>query len=88
MNKPLVSVIIPNYFISFIQWEKGIRVAKGDLCWIVESDDYCELNMLEELVKAYNVQDNTVIAYSAVMFVDDKGNFCKKKDIPKSIFYT
>lgn len=72
---------------TFMQWEKGIRVAKGDLCWIAESDDYCELNMLEELVKAYEVQDNTVIAYSTVMFVDDKGNFLsKKRKFPNQYF--
>lgn len=38
-------------------------------------------------MKAYNVQDNTVIAYSTVKFVETKENFMKKKDIPKLIFY-
>lgn len=32
---------------TFMQKEKGIRVAKGDLCWIAKSDDCCELNMLK-----------------------------------------
>lgn len=73
---------------TFIQWDKGIRLASGDLCWIAESDDYCELNMLEELVKAYNVQDNTVIAYSTVMFVDDKGDFLSEKRIFPNQYFT
>ena len=28
----------------FIQWEKGFKLVKGDVIWIAESDDYCDLN--------------------------------------------
>ena len=38
---------------TFKQWEKGFLIAKGELIWIAESDDYCELNLLEELVALY-----------------------------------
>jgi glycosyltransferase involved in cell wall biosynthesis len=36
---------------TFIQWNKGTALAKGDYIWIAESDDFCELNFLEELIQ-------------------------------------
>jgi glycosyltransferase involved in cell wall biosynthesis len=35
---------------TFKQWEKGISLAKGEWIWIAESDDWCELTLLEELM--------------------------------------
>lgn len=35
---------------TFIQWDKGLSLAKGEYIWIAESDDFCELNFLEKLV--------------------------------------
>lgn len=64
---------------TFLQWDKGIHLAKGELVWIAESDDYCELNMLEELVKAYYHRKGTVLAYSTLTFVDEEGNICSCK---------
>src|SRR6187549_2432119 len=29
---------------TFIQWKKGIELAKGEWIWIAESDDWCELS--------------------------------------------
>jgi len=34
----------------FAQWKKGIDIAKGDLIWIAESDDFCTNNFLQETV--------------------------------------
>ncbi|CAN1531922.1 Glyco_tranf_GTA_type domain containing protein [Flavobacteriaceae bacterium] len=36
---------------TFIQWNKGIELAKGDFIWIAELDDFCELNFLQELIQ-------------------------------------
>lgn len=58
---------------TFKQWDKGIHLATGDIIWIAESDDYCELNMLEELVKAYTSHPNVVLAYSTSIMVDENG---------------
>ena len=30
----------------FLQWQKGLELAKGDYIWIAESDDACELDFL------------------------------------------
>ena len=45
----------------FIQWNKGIAQAKGKWIWIAESDDWCELNFLEELMS--NMDDSISLAF-------------------------
>lgn len=58
---------------TFIQWQKGISLAKGDLIWIAESDDFCRLDMLKELVSEYEKYEDVSIVYSSVVFVDEEG---------------
>ena len=50
-NHPKVSHYLVNDTNSgspFKQWEKGLRLAKGEYVWIAESDDYCDLDFLEK----------------------------------------
>jgi hypothetical protein len=35
---------------AFRQWRRGFALAKGEVVWIAESDDLCDLNLLETLV--------------------------------------
>ena len=35
---------------AFRQWRRGFALAKGEVVWIGESDDLCDLNLLETLV--------------------------------------
>ena len=52
-NRPQVSHIVHNEKNSgypFKQWAKGFGLAKGEYIWIAESDDWAELNFLENLV--------------------------------------
>ena len=44
------------------------------IIWIAESDDYCETNLLDELIKAYHKKAHTVLAYSTLTLVDESGN--------------
>ena len=37
----------------FSQWAKGVGEASGDLIWIAEADDSCELTFLESLVSKF-----------------------------------
>lgn len=56
----------------FAQWQKGMGIAAGDLIWIAESDDYCDLDFLEKLVPLF--QDTSVLlAYAHTVFVDNYG---------------
>src|ERR1700691_397600 len=34
----------------FKQWNKGVKLGRGDYVWIAESDDYADQNMLKRLV--------------------------------------
>ncbi|WP_342329803.1 glycosyltransferase [Pedobacter sp. FW305-3-2-15-E-R2A2] len=48
---------------TFLQWEKGISIAKGEFIWIAESDDWCENTLLEELISGINSDKNCAISY-------------------------
>ena len=37
----------------FMQWAKGLQQARGELVWIAESDDYCDLDFIEKLVPCF-----------------------------------
>jgi glycosyltransferase involved in cell wall biosynthesis len=56
---------------TFIQWNKGIALAKGDFIWIAESDDFCELNFLEELIKPVLQDSEISLVYCQSNRVDE-----------------
>jgi len=53
----------------FSQWKRGIELAKGELIWIAESDDYCEPDFLETLVSLYD--DQVMVAYCKSIWVNE-----------------
>lgn len=54
---------------TFRQWDKGISMAGGEFIWIAESDDYCEPNLLMELVSPLIEDKEVVIAFCQSLFV-------------------
>lgn len=73
-NHPKVSHFIINELNSgspFKQWGKGLLLAKGDIIWIAESDDSCDLNFLETQLK-FLVHNDMSIAKTIVF--NGKGN--------------
>lgn len=56
----------------FKQWKKGIEVARGDLIWIAEADDYAKPKFLESLVRKMMDKD-IALAYSNSTTVDGDG---------------
>lgn len=48
---------------TFVQWNKGIQLAKGDFIWIAESDDFCDCNFLEEVCKPLIANPDIVLSY-------------------------
>lgn len=52
----------------FKQWNKGLKVAKGDLIWIAESDDYCELDFLEKMTELF-CYDSIMLAFARSIFM-------------------
>lgn len=76
-SNPHVSHIVYNEQNSgstFKQWDKGISLAKGDLIWIAESDDFCEPTLLEVLVKEFQRDNNLVLASVLLQMVDSNGD--------------
>lgn len=65
-NRPQVSHIVHNEKNSgypFKQWAKGFGLAKGEYIWIAESDDWAELNFLENLVSILNKDPTLAFAF-------------------------
>lgn len=56
----------------FNQWHKGISLAHGDLIWIAESDDYCDITHLSELIRFFKNE--------AVMLSFCRSDFVKGDD--------
>lgn len=75
-NNPHVSHIVCNETNSgsaFLQWNKGIAIAKGDWVWIAESDDYAEPAFLERLMDETSRVADCTLAYAATWWVDCQG---------------
>jgi len=56
----------------FAQWKKGIEHARGELIWIAESDDWCDVNFLDTLAPFFGDQA-VKLAYCKTAFVDKDG---------------
>lgn len=76
-DNPHISHIVYNEENSgstFRQWDKGVNLAKGELIWIAESDDYCENNILDKLVREFKNDEELVLAYSLSQRVTANGS--------------
>ena len=73
-NRPDVRLVIneQNSGSPFKQWVKALAMAEGELIWIAESDDLCELTFLETLLPAFNDPD-VKLAYCASRIIDEQG---------------
>jgi glycosyltransferase involved in cell wall biosynthesis len=58
---------------TFKQWNKGVRLGRGEYIWIAESDDYADEKLLEVLVKALDRDDRIAFAYCRSWYVDADG---------------
>lgn len=47
---------------TFKQWNKGVRLARGEYVWIAESDDYADSHFLERLVPVLDSKPEIVLA--------------------------
>jgi glycosyltransferase involved in cell wall biosynthesis len=48
---------------TFKQWNKGVRLARGEYVWIAESDDYADETLLEKLLAVLDKDPSKVFAY-------------------------
>ena len=57
---------------TFLQWDKGFELAKGDLIWIAESDDYADCRFLERLIVAFDDKDVVLSFSNSYQVKDDR----------------
>lgn len=64
-NDPRVSIEFnsANSGGPFKQWNKGVKLARGEYVWIAESDDYADQQLLARLVPALEADPNIAFAY-------------------------
>lgn len=55
----------------FRQWKKGIDLAKGEYIWIAESDDWADINLLEEAIKAYVDSEIDLVYFKSIRVNSD-----------------
>lgn len=56
---------------TFLQWQKGISLAKGELIWIAESDDKCENTFLEKVLKCFCLNPTIGLAFCQSWKIDE-----------------
>ncbi len=54
----------------FAQWKKGLSLAKGELIWIAESDDWCETGFLQRMVAGFR-DEAVMLAFCRSDFMQD-----------------
>jgi glycosyltransferase involved in cell wall biosynthesis len=57
----------------FKQWNKGVRLARGEYVWIAESDDYADGRLLQRLVGILDEQPEVAFAYCRSWRISENG---------------
>lgn len=55
---------------TFLQWERGMALARGEYIWIAESDDVAEPQLLETLLGELQKNTQATVAYSHSIMID------------------
>lgn len=58
---------------TFIQWERGIKLAQGQYIWIAESDDVAEKDFLSTLIPQLEANERCVVAFSHSQMINSYG---------------
>jgi glycosyltransferase involved in cell wall biosynthesis len=74
----------------FLQWIKGIELAKNEWIWIAESDDFADPRFLQEAAKAIQQHDSIGLFYcDGIIWTEEKKSASKKfSDQKNEIFKT
>ena len=76
VNNPFVSHVVFNETNSgstFLQWQKGLKLANSDLIWIAESDDVAAPTLLENLVSVFEKDENVDVVFCRTDQINDLG---------------
>ena len=58
---------------TFKQWNKGVRLARGEYVWVAESDDYADERQLERLVAVLDEEPEVTFAYCRSWRINQAG---------------
>jgi len=58
----------------FVQWNKGVRLAKAALVWIAESDDVASPEFIEEMISQHTEHADIALAYCQSNRMNEEGN--------------
>lgn len=76
-NLPQLSAIVfneKNTGLPFLQWKRGIELAKGKYIWIAEADDLSKPDFLYNAVAALENNPNAVYAFTGSVAIDGDNN--------------
>ncbi len=59
---------------TFIQWDKGLQMAKGDYVWIAESDDAAKSDFLTKQMAMLLSTPDAVLSFCRSVMIDSEGN--------------
>jgi len=59
---------------TFKQWNKGVSLAKGDLVWIAESDDFCDIDFIRRTIQPLLVDEFISVSYCQSHKMDEEDN--------------
>ena len=65
---------------TFIQWDKGLKLAKGEYIWIAESDDMADPDFLKHTIEQLDHTPLANIAFTGSYKIDKQGNILKEDD--------
>jgi glycosyltransferase involved in cell wall biosynthesis len=57
----------------FTQWNRGVRLARGEFVWIAEADDVCTPTFLENMLQALQRSSSIGLAYCNTVPIDTHG---------------
>ena len=90
-ENPHVSHIVYNEQNSgstFIQWQKGFSLAKGEIIWIAESDDWCKEDFLESMMPCWDKHPECTIVQSSGYYAwSDKKKLLDNMGEPDTVQY-
>lgn len=72
----------------FVQWKKGIELARGEYIWIAESDDWAETFFLEKLVPILDQNPKIGLVYSDSLVHKEDGEITKFSILNNKFDYT
>jgi glycosyltransferase involved in cell wall biosynthesis len=57
----------------FVQWNRGVKLSRGEYVWIAEADDVCTHEFLERLVQILDANPAVGLAYCNTIPINENG---------------